>query len=228
MKKFILIFLVYFPILSYSQEFELGKELFKTNCASCHKMDAKLVGPPLQNTIQDQGRDWTSKWIQNSQLLIESGDAHAVEIYEEYNQMAMPGFSWLPPEELEAILDYMEGYNDNKEVVVEPTTDGGTDEVTTEVQTNTEIPRYVSIFIFIAIVIITLSIVVIIVAIKLLDKFFTKIELTNYHLMKKLNLDEKSVNSEVETVLDREVTKRLEEKVKTLKSDLDNQIKNFK
>ena len=39
----------------WSQDYKAGEKIFKMNCASCHKMDAKLIGPPLQNVVKEQG-----------------------------------------------------------------------------------------------------------------------------------------------------------------------------
>ena len=81
MKKILLLLVVLlYSVTAFGQDFARGKELFKQNCAACHKMDRKLVGPPLQNVVAEQGRVWTKEWIYNSQALIKSGDSHAVEI----------------------------------------------------------------------------------------------------------------------------------------------------
>src|SRR5690554_7993737 len=55
-----------------------GESLFKANCAACHKMDSKSVGPALRGVADLFDRDWLHKWIRNSQALIASGDATAI------------------------------------------------------------------------------------------------------------------------------------------------------
>ena len=55
LKKFFLL-IVLFTTITYSQDYAKGKQLFNTHCAACHKMDKKLVGPPLQDVVELQGK----------------------------------------------------------------------------------------------------------------------------------------------------------------------------
>lgn len=83
-----------------------GESLFKANCAACHKMDKKAVGPALRGVADMFDRDWLHKWIKNSQGLIASGDATAVRLFEENNKMIMPPFPGLSDEDIDDILAY--------------------------------------------------------------------------------------------------------------------------
>lgn len=83
-----------------------GESLFKANCAACHKLDKKAVGPPLRGIADKFSRDWLIKWIHNSQALISAGDADAVKIFEEYNKMPMPPFPALSEGDIDNILAY--------------------------------------------------------------------------------------------------------------------------
>jgi len=56
---------------------ELGKKLFKQNCASCHKLDKKLVGPALAGVSQRRSETWLIQWIRDNAALRASGDADA-------------------------------------------------------------------------------------------------------------------------------------------------------
>jgi cytochrome c2 len=96
--------------LSNAQDYEQGESIFKANCSACHKMDAKLIGPPLQNTVSEQGFEWAKKWIYNNAELRDAGDAHAIEIFEEYNKQIMPSYSYLSDEELTDLVTYLEGW----------------------------------------------------------------------------------------------------------------------
>ena len=51
-----------------------GKDLFNSNCAACHKLDAKMTGPALRGISSRLTNDWLYKWIRNSQEMIKSGD----------------------------------------------------------------------------------------------------------------------------------------------------------
>jgi mono/diheme cytochrome c family protein len=89
-----------------------GKALFNTNCAACHNLDRKMVGPALRNVetrlAESEGldREWLYAWIRNSSGLIKSGDAYANKIYEEYSKAAMTAFPQLTDADLNNILAY--------------------------------------------------------------------------------------------------------------------------
>ena len=113
--RFSLILLIFFSTSLSAQESGdpvQGKALFNTNCAACHNLDRKMVGPALRNVetrlLETEGldRDWLNAWIRNSSGMIKSGDAYAVKIYEEYSKAAMTAFPQLSDEDLDNILAY--------------------------------------------------------------------------------------------------------------------------
>ncbi len=83
-----------------------GEALFKANCAACHKLDKKAVGPALRGVAGLFDRDWLHKWIRDSQGLIKSGDATAIKIFEENNKMIMTPFPALSDADIDNILAY--------------------------------------------------------------------------------------------------------------------------
>lgn len=83
-----------------------GEALFKANCAACHKMDAKAVGPALRGVADKYDRDWLYKWVKNSSALIASGDALAVKLFEENNKAVMTPFPALSDVDIDNILAY--------------------------------------------------------------------------------------------------------------------------
>ncbi|WP_310992911.1 c-type cytochrome [Aequorivita marina] len=83
-----------------------GESLFKANCAACHKMDKKAVGPALRGVADKFDRDWLYDWIRNSQALIASGDKQAIKLFEENNKMIMTPFPGLSDEDIDNILAY--------------------------------------------------------------------------------------------------------------------------
>ena len=91
-----------------SQEIDIskGKSLFNANCASCHKLNKKLIGPALKGVSSKYEKEWLYSWIKNSAALIKSGDDQAVAIYEEYNKVAMNSFPQLSNEDMDNILAY--------------------------------------------------------------------------------------------------------------------------
>jgi cytochrome c551/c552 len=64
---------------------------FNSNCAACHKLDAKATGPALRGIAQKHDKEWLYKWIHNP-AMIKSGDAAAVKVYEENNKVNMTFF----------------------------------------------------------------------------------------------------------------------------------------
>ena len=231
MKKVLMLLLFGISTTAYSQEFEKGKELFQTNCAGCHNMEQRVVGPALQDVIATQGRDWTSKWISNSGELIQSGDAHANEVFNEYNKMAMPAFNYLKPEELNAILDYMEGFKKDKETkaaAAAPAAPAGGDGGVAPTSDGGGLPIYMWIFIIVTLAILVVATIIIITSLRLLDSYFAKLKVTNSELMKKLNLDTPELNQHVDKIFKAEVDKQVKEKVKSLRGDIDERLKDFK
>ncbi|WP_194850314.1 c-type cytochrome [Nonlabens antarcticus] len=83
-----------------------GEALFKANCASCHKLYKKAVGPALFEVTKRHDREWLYEWIKNSAALIATGDAEALAIYNEYNQSNMNAFPGLSNQDIDNILAY--------------------------------------------------------------------------------------------------------------------------
>ncbi len=83
-----------------------GKELFNTNCAACHKLDAKATGPALRGVANKHDIAWLYKWINNSSELIKSGDAAAVKVFEENNKSVMTAFPQLSTTDIDNIIAY--------------------------------------------------------------------------------------------------------------------------
>lgn len=83
-----------------------GKSIYNANCAACHKLDRKMIGPALQGITERRDLDWLVKWIKNNQELRESGDATANAIFEEYNGSVMPAFPGLSDQDIMDILAY--------------------------------------------------------------------------------------------------------------------------
>jgi len=85
-----------------------GEALFKANCKSCHKLDAKLVGPALTGvTERAPSVQWIIKWVHNPAKLIASGDEYANKIYNEYNKSQMTAFTTLKDEQILSIIAYI-------------------------------------------------------------------------------------------------------------------------
>jgi len=83
-----------------------GKALFNANCAACHKLNKRAVGPALKGVSAKYDKEWLYSWIKNSTAMVKSGDAQAEAIYEEYNGSVMTSFPQLSNEDIDNILAY--------------------------------------------------------------------------------------------------------------------------
>ena len=92
----------------FAQEADVqaGKKLFNANCAACHKLNKKAVGPALKGVSAKYEREWLYSWIKNSAAMIKDGDPQAVAVWEEYNKVAMNAFPLLSNADIDNILAY--------------------------------------------------------------------------------------------------------------------------
>mgnify|MGYP001065665666 FL=1 len=130
LKSFTILLFFGFSLSSFSQDIDEarqkeGKKLFKSLCASCHKLDKKLVGPALAGVEERRENDWLIAWIRNNAELRASGDKDAIAIFEEYNGSNMTAFPQLTDQNINDILYYTTVGEIKKEVVADNTTTGG-------------------------------------------------------------------------------------------------------
>jgi len=101
-----ILFLFSFNISAQDPDIAKGKSLFNANCASCHKVNKKLIGPALRGVYEEHEKEWLYSWVRNSAAMIKSGDPDAIDIYEEYNKVAMNSFPQLSNEDIDNIFAY--------------------------------------------------------------------------------------------------------------------------
>lgn len=95
-----------------------GKQIFKTNCASCHTVGkGRLVGPDLKNILLRREEDWVRKFIKSSTTMISEGDSVAMALLQEYNFIPMPNQT-VNEEEISAILNYVSDESEQEEAAV--------------------------------------------------------------------------------------------------------------
>jgi len=106
-----------------------GAAIFKTNCARCHAMEARLTGPALKGVF-DRIRDgkgisdeetvgWMFKWIKNSRAVVDAGDEYAVKIFNDFNKTPMDPFLTLPDGDVHAVIDYIRNWQPAVAVVTD-------------------------------------------------------------------------------------------------------------
>ena len=95
-------------------DIEVGKDLFKNNCAACHNKNMKdaLTGPALGG-VQERWASYPKadlyNWVRNSQGEIKAGHPKAVELWNQFKPTVMTAFPNLKDDEIESILLYVEG-----------------------------------------------------------------------------------------------------------------------
>ncbi len=106
-----LVFLLLFSLNLSAQNADVanGEKIFKSTCAACHKLDAKLVGPALKGITEIREQQWLISWIKDSPGLIKSGDKLAIQVFEENNKLPMTQNPQLSDQDIIDILEYTKG-----------------------------------------------------------------------------------------------------------------------
>tara|TARA_B100000989_G_scaffold64845_1_gene44954 strand:+ start:1497 stop:2186 length:690 start_codon:yes stop_codon:yes gene_type:complete len=222
MKKTLVIFLV-LTIGVNAQDYEKGKKLFRNNCAACHNMEKRVVGPALKNTVKNQGEDWTKSWIKNNQKLRDAGDKHANEIFQQYNGMAMPAYEHLGDEAINDITAYLAQYSDKKAEAKanQPTPAAGAPVVIQ--QPGLSLFEKVLLGIIGGVLLIVIGVLKF--ALGSMSEAYRKGRATELYLMKKQKLDFDEVNNEFDGFIENEVNKRVKVEMNKFKESINNLVK---
>tara|TARA_B110000879_G_scaffold20496_1_gene25572 strand:+ start:33 stop:1334 length:1302 start_codon:yes stop_codon:yes gene_type:complete len=109
LKSLTLLLFFAFSMSSFSQEMDAarqkeGRKLFRSLCASCHKLDKKLVGPALGGVEERRENSWLKSWIKNN-AKFQKVNAEAAEAAL-YSTSAMNAFPQLTDTNIDDILYY--------------------------------------------------------------------------------------------------------------------------
>ena len=89
--------------------FQRGKQLFMSNCASCHILNRNSTGPSLCG-FESRGpwseREKIYQWIRNPQEFIKKNE-YARELKESFSGVMMMSFPNLTNEEIDEIINYI-------------------------------------------------------------------------------------------------------------------------
>lgn len=94
-----------------------GKNLFSTQCRSCHGLSEEGIGPRLGGVTTILSKQHLLNFILNPAAIIASGDVRAISLQKRYNQV-MPSFNFLNDDDVTSILAYID--NESKLVKIEP------------------------------------------------------------------------------------------------------------
>lgn len=84
-----------------------GEQNFQQLCGVCHTIGSgKLVGPDLAGVQERRSQAWLETFVKSPQAMINSGDADAVAIFAEFNQLPMPD-PLLSAAQIKDVLSYI-------------------------------------------------------------------------------------------------------------------------
>lgn len=224
MKKLTLIICLFTTPMLFGQDFTAGETIFNQNCVACHKMDKKVIGPPLQNVVEEQGSEWVYKWVKNNQKLRESGDGHANEIFNQYNGSAMPPYEHLGDKGLKDIIEYLSKWKGNQKVEAPVQENNSGQDI---VSSSPQLPLYIKILIGIVLVLLLGSLLFLSNVIKILAKAYSRSKSTETYLLKKQDMTIDELNQDFDKFVDTEVENRIKNRISKLKKDLKNTLNDF-
>lgn len=86
-----------------------ASETFDKKCSSCHSIGGgDDVGPDLKGVNERRDKKWIVRFIQESQTIVQSGDAVAVELFNKFRQKKMPDQD-LTEAEITQLLEFIKG-----------------------------------------------------------------------------------------------------------------------
>ncbi len=92
----------------FGQSAEQGRAIFGQKCAGCHTIGGgRTVGPDLRGVTATRERQWLVAFIVAPDKLLAEKDPTAVQLLQEYNNIAMPNLG-LTEAEAAAVLAYLE------------------------------------------------------------------------------------------------------------------------
>jgi mono/diheme cytochrome c family protein len=90
------------------KDLAIGKSLFVSNCAQCHRPGKTVTGPDLAYIGQRRDRHWLYSFIHNNQKLMASGDCFSIYVFNLYNKTPMNTFPSLDNAEIDQIVAYID------------------------------------------------------------------------------------------------------------------------
>jgi len=114
------------PVSVFAED-KPGKQVFQEICAGCHTIGGgRLVGPDLKGIHDRRSQQWLLEFVKSSQTMIGRGDAQAVALFKEYNNLPMPDMP-VSEHQIKQILQYIQTAGDrssghDEEAASEPVT----------------------------------------------------------------------------------------------------------
>lgn len=80
-----------------------GEQTFTTKCSACHKIDSRLVGPPLKDVTKRRRPEWIMNMMLNPQQMTQENPT-AKELFATY--LVQMTFQDITQDDARAILEY--------------------------------------------------------------------------------------------------------------------------
>jgi mono/diheme cytochrome c family protein len=80
-----------------------GQQIFTTKCSACHRIDSKLVGPPMKDITKRRKPEWIMNMILNPQQMTQENKI-AKELFATY--LVQMTFQDVTQDDARAILEY--------------------------------------------------------------------------------------------------------------------------
>ena len=85
-----------------------GKEIYKTHCTACHKINKRYIGPPLKGITKLRSPEWIMNMVTNSKEMLEKDPVAKALITEYHAPMAQ---QTLTDEEVRSLYEYLRTKN---------------------------------------------------------------------------------------------------------------------
>lgn len=166
---------------SYSQEIPTdeasiaaGKQLFEANCKTCHRVDSRLIGPPLAGVYdRAPSLQWIIDFVHNSSAVIASGDEYAVKLFNENNKVQMTAFSSLKEQDIMNIMGYVK-----KTAEAPKTPEPTAGQQTAGGQAPAGAPQYLNLILIGMVIILVLLVVILLFLLSAIKRFLDQRPLT--------------------------------------------------
>lgn len=89
---------------------ERGRVIFEQKCVACHKIDSKLVGPPLKGVTQRRKPEWIMNMILNPEQMTKENTT-AKQLFGQY--LTQMTFQNVSQDDARAILEYFRTIDSN-------------------------------------------------------------------------------------------------------------------
>lgn len=150
-----------------------GKALYENNCTQCHGLGEEvIVGPGLKGVHARRPLPWLIKWIRNSTVLINSGDAYANEVYNKFGKTQMQSFDF-KDEEIISIVAYIKSESEKVAAAPVASASAADGSATASVGAAPQDTSTLNYILAVFVIILVLILLILVLVISILTKYLT-------------------------------------------------------